>query len=94
VKTVWRWLLKRLAAIDYVLVDCPTHLGFANINAFAAVQKVLIPIECAPEAWEAVPYLRETLRKIIKQLNHPLRVYALPTFLDRTNIANYARAEL
>lgn len=79
---------------DYVLVDCPTHLGFANINAFAAAQKVLIPIECAPEAWEAVPYLMETLRKIIKQLNHPLRVYALPTFLDRTNIAKDIHEEI
>jgi chromosome partitioning protein len=74
-------------AYDYILIDCPTHLGFANINAFAAAQVVLIPIECAPEAWEAVPYLMDVLRKIIKQLSHPLRLYALPTFLERTNIA-------
>lgn len=79
--------LESVDGYDYVLIDCPTFLGFANINAFAASQTVLIPIECAPEAWEAVPYLMETLRKIIKQLNHPLRVYALPTFLERTNIA-------
>ncbi|HEY0546497.1 MAG TPA: AAA family ATPase [Pyrinomonadaceae bacterium] len=86
--------LEETGGYDYVLVDCPTHLGFANINAFAAAQKVLIPIECAPEAWEAVPYLMETLRKIIKQLNHPLRVYALPTFLDRTNIAKDIHEEI
>jgi chromosome partitioning protein len=82
-----RTALEKVDGYDYVLIDCPTFLGFANINAFAAAQTVLIPIECAPEAWEAVPYLMETLRKIITQLNHPLRVYALPTFLERTNIA-------
>jgi chromosome partitioning protein len=82
-----RSALEGVSGYDYVLIDCPTFLGFANINAFAAAQTVLIPIECAPEAWEAVPYLMETLRKIIMQLNHQLRVYALPTFLERTNIA-------
>lgn len=79
--------MEGLAGYDYVLIDCPTFLGFANINAFAASESVLIPIECAPESWEAVPYLMRTLKKIITQLKHPLRVFALPTFLERTNIA-------
>lgn len=79
--------LEGVQGFDYVIIDCPTFLGFANINAFAAARSVLIPIECAPESWEAVPYLMKTLRKIILQLDHPLRVYALPTFLERTNIA-------
>jgi len=79
--------LEEVSGFDYALIDCPTFLGFANINAFAAAQSVLIPIECAPESWEAVPYLMKTLRKIITQLKHPLNVYALPTFLERTNIA-------
>ncbi len=86
--------LEDLAGYDYTLIDCPTFLGFANINAFAAAQSVLIPIECAPESWEAVPYLMQTLRKIITQLKHPLRVYALPTFLERTNIARDIHEEI
>lgn len=79
--------LESVSGFDYALIDCPTFLGFANINAFAAAETVLIPIECAPESWEAVPYLMRTLKKIITQLNHPLNVFALPTFLERTNIA-------
>lgn len=79
--------LEDLSGYDYVLIDCPTFLGFANINAFAASQTVLIPIECAPESWEAIPYLMQTLRRIITQLKHQLKVLALPTFLERTNIA-------
>jgi chromosome partitioning protein len=79
--------LESVQGFDYALIDCPTFLGFANINAFAASDTVLIPIECAPESWEAIPYLMRTLKKIITQLNHPLNVFALPTFLERTNIA-------
>ena len=74
-------------AFDYVIVDCPPNLGFVTINAFAAAQVVLIPIECKPEAWEAVPRLMQTLRKIVKEFQHPIRIYALPTFLERTNLA-------
>jgi chromosome partitioning protein len=79
--------LATVTGYEYVIMDCPTHLGFANINALAAAGTVVIPIECAPEAWEAVPYLMETLRKIVTQLDHPLHIFALPTFLERTNIA-------
>jgi len=86
--------LEEVSGYDYTLIDCPTFLGFANINAFAASQSVLIPIECAPESWEAVPYLMQTLRKIITQLKHPLKVFALPTFLERTNIARDIHEEI
>lgn len=86
--------LEDVTGYDYALIDCPTFLGFANINAFAASQSVLIPIECAPESWEAVPYLMGTLRKIITQLKHPLKVFALPTFLERTNIARDIHQEI
>jgi chromosome partitioning protein len=86
--------LEEVTGFDYALIDCPTFLGFANINAFAAAQSVLIPIECAPESWEAVPYLMNTLRKIIVQLKHPLTIFALPTFLERTNIARDIHTEI
>jgi len=70
-----------------IALDCPPNLGFVTINAFAAAQVVLIPIECKPEAWEAVPRLMQTLRKIVKEFQKPIRIYALPTFLERTNLA-------
>ncbi len=72
---------------DFVIVDCPPNLGFVTINAFAAASIVIIPIECKPEAWEAVPRLMQTLKKIVTEFRHPLRMYALPTFLERTNLA-------
>lgn len=74
-------------AYHYTIIDCPPNLGFVTINAFAAAQTVIIPIECKPEAWEAVPRLMQTLRKIVTEFRHSLRMYALPTFLERTNLA-------
>lgn len=74
-------------AYHYTIVDCPPNLGFVTINAFAAAKTVIIPIECKPEAWEAVPRLMQTLKKIVTEFRHSLRMYALPTFLERTNLA-------
>lgn len=74
-------------AYHYTVIDCPPNLGFVTINAFAAARTVIIPIECKPEAWEAVPRLMQTLKKIVTEFRHSLRMYALPTFLERTNLA-------
>ncbi len=57
----------------YTIVDCPPNLGFVTINAFAAAQTVIIPIECKPEAWEAVPRLMQTLKKIVTEFRQSLR---------------------
>ena len=72
---------------DYVIIDCPPNLGFTTINAFAACSVCIIPVECKAEAWEAVPRLMITLKKIVTEFDSPLRLYALPTFLERTNLA-------
>jgi chromosome partitioning protein len=81
-------------AYHYVIVDCPPNLGFVTINAFAAANAVIIPIECKPEAWEAVPRLMQTLKKIVTEFRRSLRIYALPTFLERTNLAKDIHAEI
>jgi chromosome partitioning protein len=80
--------LKQLddGSYHYVIVDCPPNLGVTTVNAFAACHVVIITIECKFEALEAVLQLMHTLKRVTK--GRPSIIpYALPTFLDRTNVS-------
>jgi len=71
---------------DVCLLDCPPNLGMATVNAFAASQIVIIPVECKREAFDAVVHLMNTLLMVMDG-RHTIRPYGLPTFLERTNLA-------
>jgi chromosome partitioning protein len=86
--------LEAVTGYDYVFIDCPTYLGLANVNAIAVADCVVIPIECAPESWEAVPYLMRNLKRFLEQLKRQIAVFALPTLLERTNIAGDVHEEI
>ena len=70
----------------YVIVDCPPNLGVTTVNAFAACSVVVITIECKFEALEAVLQLMHTLKRVTKG-RAGIIPYALPTFLERTNVS-------
>lgn len=72
---------------DYVIIDCPPNLAMTTINAISAAKIILIPIECKLESYEAVPRLMNTLRKAMTEFKKTVRIYALPTFVERTNLA-------
>jgi chromosome partitioning protein len=72
---------------DYILIDCPPNLALTTINAFVAADAVIIPVQCKGESYEAIPHLMETLKKITKAFRRVIGFYGLPTFLERTNIA-------
>ena len=71
----------------YVLIDCPPNLAITTVNALTAADVIVAPIECKGEAWKAVPRLMNTLLMIARESGRLLPVYALPTFLERTNLA-------
>jgi chromosome partitioning protein len=60
--------------IDYVFIDCPPSLGLLTINALAAVQEVLIPIQCEFYALEGVQQLLRTIEFVKERLNPELDV--------------------
>lgn len=55
---------------DYIFIDCPPSLGMLTINALAAADGVIIPMQCEYYALEGLSQLMHTIRKI-KQLYNP-----------------------
>ena len=74
---------------DYIFIDCPPSLGLLTINSLAAVDSVLIPIQCEFYALEGVSQLVSTIDLVKKSLNPALEVQGviLSMFDGRTNLS-------
>ena len=62
---------------DYVLVDCPPALNLLTVNALAAADAVLIPMQCEYYALEGVSDLVNTVRKVKSGLNPAIEIEGL-----------------
>ena len=74
---------------DYIFIDCPPSLGLLTINSLAAVDSVLIPIQCEFYALEGVSQLVRTIDLVKKSLNPELEIQGviLSMFDGRTNLS-------
>lgn len=72
---------------DYVLLDCMPSLGMLTINALAAADKVLIPVQAQYLPAKGLEQLLQTINKVRRQINPKLRIEGvLLTMVDsRTN---------
>ena len=75
---------------DYILIDCAPSLGMVTVNAFAAADSVLIPVQAAYLPAKGLEQLIKTIRKVKRQLNSQLEIEGiLMTMVD--NRTNYAK---
>jgi chromosome partitioning protein len=76
-------------AYDFVLIDCPPSLGLLTINALAAADSVLVPIQCEYYALEGVGQLMSTIKIVQSRLNRNLVLegVVLTMFDARTNLS-------
>jgi chromosome partitioning protein len=89
-------LLKLRPRYDHILVDCPPSLGLLTINALAAADRVIIPLQCEYLSTRGLTLLLKTLEKVQSRLNRGLTIEGiLPTMFDgRTTHANEILSEL
>lgn len=76
-------------AYDFVLIDCPPALGLLTVNALAAADGVVVPLQCEYYALEGLTQLLSTLERVRRGLNPTLAVegIVLTMFDARTNLS-------
>jgi chromosome partitioning protein len=62
---------------DYILIDCPPSLSLLTVNALAAAQRVLIPMQCEYYALEGLSDLVGTIKRVRANLNPSLEIAGL-----------------
>lgn len=81
---------------DYILIDCPPALSLLTLNALAAADSVIVPMQCEYYALEGLSALVETIDALKVNLNPALEIEGvLRTMFDvRNNLANAVSAQL
>lgn len=88
--------LLREEPFEYVFVDCPPSLGILTVNALAAADKVLVPMQCEYYALEGLTSLMATIDRVRGGMNAGLELegIVLTMFDPRNNLAHQVADEV
>lgn len=73
-KVLRKVLEKAKDSYDFITIDCPPSLGLLTINALAASDTVMIPIQSEYYALEGLSQLMNTIKLVVKHLNPALKI--------------------
>ena len=80
---------------DYIVIDCPPSLGLLTLNALAAADSALVPLQCEYYAMEGLAHIIKTIGLVRERMNPQLKVegVVLTMYDSRTSLAAQVRAE-
>jgi chromosome partitioning protein len=81
---------------EFILIDSPPALDLLTLNALAASDSVLVPIQCEYLALEGVSELLDTLMRLRRTINPSLAIEGilLTMYDDRTTLSKQVAADL
>jgi len=96
-ETILREAIKSIEdKFDYLIIDCPPSLGLLTLNALAATEEVLIPLQPHFLALQGFGKLLQTVELVNKRINPNLKVkwVLLCMFDSRASLPNEVKADI
>jgi len=80
----------------FIFIDCPPSLGLLTVNALAASDSVIVPVQCEYYAMEGLAYFSQTVSKVRNFLNPRLKIDGgiLTMYDARINLSNQVKDEV
>ena len=81
---------------ELVFIDCPPSLGLLTVNALAASEDLIVPVQCEYYALEGLGQMLGTAERVRRALNPELRIagFLLTMYDARTKLAGQVRDEV
>ncbi len=86
----------REGVYDFILLDCPPSLGLLTVNALAAAEELIVPIQCEYYALEGLGQLLRNVSLVQQNINPGLRLsgIVMTMFDPRTKLSEQVVEEV